>query len=230
MDTNIYAEGCISDDTIYEGSINFTDKISGDLLSRSYFKNGILNGITEEFYKNGIIKSSGNYENGKMNGYTFFYDSTGNLVRQQNTYYDLPVGPRIDFKDGNPSTFGFYSLEKRLLFYLDYDSVYGKRITDLQESYFFLNKQEYALNDKVSQEKEYFMYTMNPPKYDFNYELVKVDSSMQIKEIKLKINNNKPWTFFALKSNNQSNELNAIRLTIYDSINNERATLMKRLW
>jgi antitoxin component YwqK of YwqJK toxin-antitoxin module len=77
------------------------------------------------------------YDNGKINGEVKIFDSTGGLLETQNLYYDLRVGQSIEYKQGRINQYYFYSLENKELLHIDYDSIQGKKIEQLNDTSFF---------------------------------------------------------------------------------------------
>ena len=59
-----------------EWSTFFSD---GRLLSKSYFKAGLLNGPFKSYQSNGDVRSVGSYKNGKRSGQWVTYQSNGDV-------------------------------------------------------------------------------------------------------------------------------------------------------
>ena len=55
-------------------------KYSGNLMARSYVKNGKKEGLEENFWGNGQLATTGSYENGMKHGTWFLYSSAGELL------------------------------------------------------------------------------------------------------------------------------------------------------
>lgn len=63
------------------------------------FKDGVLNGIKQKWYKNGKIESKENYSLGVLNGEQFYYSYDGNLICHTNLINgngDLIIDRRLD--------------------------------------------------------------------------------------------------------------------------------------
>jgi hypothetical protein len=234
IDSQTYAEGSFGRDTVFQGLIKFVDRKTGNLTATANYENGVLDGETIDFYPDGRMKFSGSYEKGKLNGYVSFFDRSGNVGERQYYYYDLVVGPRIKYKNGFPKSYKFYSLENELLFHINYDSVYGNTIDELQKSFFYFNKREYEENENPLSRNnavvsEYFIYIMAPPRFNFEYDLVDIDSSYKVKSIVKRFKGDRPWAKFSIKDGTEEDGCKAIRLLIRDSINNINTTMFRRL-
>ncbi len=55
---------------------------SGNITSRTYFKNGLLNGISEKYYENGKLKSKTNWVNSMTHGELVYYYANGKIERK----------------------------------------------------------------------------------------------------------------------------------------------------
>jgi hypothetical protein len=143
------------------------------------------------------------------------------------------VGNNINFLNDRPNKYYFYSLDDDILFYLNYDSIKGKRLIDLQSNYFFFRKSDYELtgeNEYQTKGMELFLYTPNPPKFDFRYSLVLIDSSYKVLLVLKEFDNTLPWSAFDLTKNLETaNAKLAIKLRIEDSINDQKMTFWKKL-
>ena len=84
---DVYAEGDISKDTVFNGLIRFYDTSHNRLVMVASYKNGVLDGPRTDYYKSGRPETKIKYENGKikeqgqyLNGirdqvWTIFYES-----------------------------------------------------------------------------------------------------------------------------------------------------------
>lgn len=226
------ANGKISADTTYDGLIKFYDVKSNKLIRECTYLHGILHGKRIDYYINGQIADKFFYENGKQNGYASVFDTNGNLLNKDFYYYDIKTGPSIDYLNGKISGYWFYSLNGDALFTLQYDSLKGKRITDTHSGYFFYHVNDFMdLTDSGFSEKkqEYFLYTPNPPKYNFDYSLVIVENGYNIKSTIKRFDNDLPWSTFSLNKNLDSTEKFALKLLIRDSINGGDIAMFKIL-
>lgn len=133
---DVYAEGDISKDTVFNGLIRFYDTSHNRLVKVANYKKGIQDGLQTDYYKNGKPETEINYENGKINGEVIIYDSAGIVIEKDNYYYDLLTGPWHEFKNGKLSNYHFYSLESELLFTIDYDK--SRKIEEINDKNFFL--------------------------------------------------------------------------------------------
>lgn len=227
LENDIRAEGNILNDSIFQGLIKFYDTRTNKLVSQTEYDKGLENGLSTSFYPNGNISSEMNYKDGKLSGYSKFYDSSSKLSNIQYSYYDLNVGPLISFKDGKPSTFDFYSFDNELLFSLRYDSIGSKRITDLKKDFFFFKKTNVLIDSNAK--NEYLIYLVNPPNYHFQYSLCVVNDSFEIiKRLKI-FNESNVWEHFDINPTQlRTNHHFVLKLELADSING-RAILFKKL-
>lgn len=167
-----------------------------------------------------------NYNDNKPNGKSYYYDSIGNILSQNNEYYGLRVGPNIDFVNNKPKKYYFYSFDNEVLFQLDYDSIGNHGILDIVKEFFFIKT--YRINDTLN---EYHVFNINPPKYKFDYSLVVVDQYQIVKKVLKDLTSNQVWFDFQLPGNYNvaMNEWYAIKLSVKDSINNRDCVMQKIL-
>jgi hypothetical protein len=228
---NLKAVGDIGRDTTYNGLIRFYNSKDGRLLYTCNYNDNILTGQKIFFHNNGTIYSKQNYSNGELNGFSFFYDSSGNLYSKQYFYYGVKAGHDVNYNTNHPCEYSFFSLENELLFYLNYDSLGNNKLTQEKPSYFFFKTRKFSLLSDTTGAKntEYFIYLPNPPKFNFHYSLVTIDSSYNILAEKQVLDSNRIWDTFTIVDSTEKVAY-AIRLVIIDSINNnDRYTMFKKL-
>jgi hypothetical protein len=235
IDNNVRAEGNITKDTLYDGLIKFYDVNSNKLIQECTYIHGVENGHSIYYYKTGKISAKSFFENGKQNGYSLFYDIDGKLISKDFFYHGIRAGSSSKYSNNSISKYWFYSLDNKLLFYISYDSLTSrKRITELQERFFFYNEREYsdlAFNEISKPKKEFFIYTPNPPKYNFRYSLVLTDNKYKkVTEVE-KFSTETPWSVFTVDENLLLNndERYAFRLLISDSVSGGDITMYKFL-
>src|SRR5450432_1114236 len=129
------AEGVFLPGNVFNGEINYYDSLTNHLVETGTYKNGVLEEERTTFYPNGDIKTKSVYSNGKVYGFVISFDSFKNVINTQYRYYDLRVGPSIDYKAGNPTEFWYYSLDNELLSHIKYDSILNKKISDITKNY-----------------------------------------------------------------------------------------------
>lgn len=233
---NERAEGNISRDSVFNGLIKFYDIKTNKLVSECNYINGAIEGERKDYYLNGKLSARTYYKGGRLFGSSYIYDTSGMLEKKEHYYYDIRVGESIKFKEGKLSEFYFYSLDGVLLFSIKYDSISTKRITDFQSDFFFIRDREYS--SVVADEgttrikaKEFFLYTPNPPNYNFRYSLVKVDSLYKDDNTIQEFDGNVPWSAFDIEDfyTSRTNLKYAIKLVIYDSIAGGDITIYRRL-
>ena len=184
---NVYAEGEISKDTIFNGLIKFYDTSSNQLLYSSNYANGIVQGARIDYFKNGSIKSKTGFRDGKQSGELLRFDTNGALINRQNFYYDLRYGPSIEYQNNAVIRYHFYSLENKELLYIDYDAINVKKTEQINDTNFFF----YHFNNKSTSESDsletyLFLYLPDPPNLKFEYSLCIINNDYTIvKSLKL---------------------------------------------
>ena len=213
---DVIAEGNITDDTVYNGLIKFYDTSKSRLISVAVYDSGVLNGNQIEYFPDGKKKAELNYENGKINGKVIFFDTIGNIDKSQNFYYDLIVGPSLEYKDGNLSKYIFYSLDKKELISIDYDTIQGKSIEQLNNyEFFFWNIINFNTSQSNNPQKELFVYLPNPPKLNFKYSLCIIDNAYKIKQTIKEFNTDSYWDTVTLDYDKLTNNyMYALKLTV----------------
>jgi len=206
---DVIAEGNISKDTVYNGIIKFYDKASNKLVT------------------------SVNYKEGMMHGEAKFFDSSGNVSDKQSFYYGLRVGPSIEYKKGQISQYYFYSLENKELLHINYDSIQGKRIDQLNDtSFFFWHLSDYSAYKSQDRRTELFVYLPNPPKLNFKYSLCIIDNAYHIKTVVKEFVPIANWDVISIDYPNlKTGEIYAIKLSVDDEFDNDNriATMFKKL-
>jgi len=214
-------------DLVYEGN-NISENFLNDtvliynknkkLLWKKTYKDNELNGISIEYHDNGIPYHIQHYSEGLKNGLSSYYNEDGKIVYSNNFYYDLPAGPLIFYDENqDPRKYHFISLENFTLLYIDYDQWTG--IDEYFKKFIY-----YSLNNMgVGDEKavSIFLYTMNPPKFNFTYTLCKknIDKNQKIDTVN-SISNNHFFTQLTVPSL-PDDEKYVIGLKVYDSIMNK---------
>ena len=233
MNNGNRAIGKISADSVFDGVIKFYDVSTNKLIEESKYDRGVQNGFDILYFQNGMISVKSYYKDGKQDGYSYIYNDKGKLISQNYFYYGIRMGNNVEYLDGVIKKYWFYSLDNGILFYLDYDSIKGKQLTDFQASFFFYHiKEYYILDKKDSQIKktEYFPYTPSPPKFEFKYDLILVDSNRKVLSVLKEFSNSQPWSIFDLDNKIENSSIKrALRLQIVDSINKKKMGTMRVL-
>jgi hypothetical protein len=190
-----------------------------------------LHGENKEYYPNGVLKIDGYYSDGKKNGYVSFFDSTGTLLSKRYYYYGILVGPSIDYKDNEPTEYSFNSLDNRPLFYINYDSIKGMNIEDLQKGYIYFDIYQKAdVITKKNVRKEYRLYLISPPKFRFAYALCIIKEKYQVVQEIKQFDNAKIWdTFETDHTLLAPGQTFAIRLFIDDDTNQQALGMFKKI-
>lgn len=222
---DMIAKGEIKD-SIYNGKISFYNKATGKLIAESNYINGVLNGEYKKYNDSNKVIVLGNYNDGLPNGYSYVYDGNGKLKVKSFIYYNIRVGACIQYLNDKPKKYYYYSLDNKLLFYIDYDSINGKGILDIAKNFFFINS--YNVDNTTD---EYRLYNINPPKYNFKYSLVTVDENKKIKDTIQEFNSNNIWHKFdiCLQPKLPANTFYAINIFIKDSVNGRDCVMLKLL-
>jgi hypothetical protein len=233
LGNGVTAEGRIGPDTVYDGPIKFYDAKANRLIEEGNYVNGIKSGTDIIYNRNGTIASKAGFADGKQNGYSFLFDTSGNLVQKTYSYYGLNVGASVNYSNDSVKEFYFYGLDENVLMYLNYDSIKGKKLGEIQSKLFFFHDtyyQPYHNQGTYQDLKSFFVYTPNPPKFDFKYSFVLVDSAFKVLSVLNQISNSQPWSIINIdwKSDHPNQKL-ALRLKIRDSINNKDITGFKVL-
>ncbi|NND94442.1 MAG: toxin-antitoxin system YwqK family antitoxin [Flavobacteriales bacterium] len=106
-DRSLKAEGTYVDDKKNGLFKSFNEK--GELVSVEKYVNGILDSeaaettvvdIRNEYYSNGVVKSSGSYKEGKKHGVHRDYDEEGNIIASRIYEYGKEVGSGIIGRSG----------------------------------------------------------------------------------------------------------------------------------
>jgi antitoxin component YwqK of YwqJK toxin-antitoxin module len=230
---DVIAEGNITEDTVYNDLIRFYDTSNNRLISVANYDSGVLNGKQIDYFPDSKIKAELNYENGKVNGKVIFSDSVGDIDKSQNFYYDLLVGPSIEYKDGNISKYTFYSFDKKDLFSIDYDTIQGKTIEQLNNyEFFFWNIINFNNSQSSKPQKELFVYLPNPPKFNFKYSLCIIDDAYKIKQTVKEFDTDKIWETVTLEYDKLNDSyMYALKLTVENETDDKERieTFFKKL-
>ena len=73
---------------------------NGKIAERLFYKNGKLDGSTERHAANGILLNNLSYKDGKLNGLAKYYDIKGKLIYTGNYEDDVKVGKWKYFENG----------------------------------------------------------------------------------------------------------------------------------
>jgi hypothetical protein len=114
---------------------------------------------------------------------------------------------------------------------VNYDSILGKQIENLQKGFIFFNVYDKAdIISHKNRRTEYLLYLMSPPKFRFVYSLCIIKDKFEIVEGIKQFDNLKTWDTFDIDNNQlKPNERFAIRLTIDDDINKQSVEMFKRI-
>ena len=155
----------IGQDTILNGHITFYDS-TGNLVFITNYKDGIMNGLSKEFYKNKKIKQEVNYFYGIQHGITKDYDSTGEIIYQTNYFHGLKSGSQLSYRNDSCKLYAFSNFEDYILYSCNYinDST-------IIETGGLLNYITYPIRVDSSNKIELFLYLIDPPHKKITYKL-----------------------------------------------------------
>lgn len=228
-----YAEGQISNDTVFNGQIKFYDLRSNHLTEIATYDSGVLNGKRIVYHKNGKIKAIFSFVSGKANGEININDTNGNVIQKQNFYYDLLVGPSIHYKNNEVKHYYFYSFDNEQLFHIDYDSIDNKPIEEINKGKFiFWHLNQYSTSESDSLKTELFIYLPNPPHIRFKYSLCITDNLYNVRQVIKDFNSDNIWETFTLNfSKLHEGEMFSIRLKTSTPFTNDNknSTMFKKL-
>lgn len=228
-----YAEGVITDDTTFIGTIKFYDLKTNKLTEIATYDSGVLNGQRIVFYPNGKTKAIFSFEHDKDHGENKIYDTSGAISLIQYSYHGLRVGPSIKYKYGDVKQYYFYSLDKEQLINIDYDSISDKSIEQINDGKFiFWHTYKYSTAESDSLITDLFIYLPNPPSIKFKYSLCIVDNAYDVKSVVKEFNSGDIWETCTLDySFLKSNQFFAIRLRTETPFGDDKrnSTMFKKL-
>jgi hypothetical protein len=220
---NMVLKGYVINDSIFNDTVYYYN-FSGKLLRKDKFSNGKLNGVSIDYHFNGKPRMVSYYSNGLKNGTNSYFDTAGICYYKDYYYYDLPVGPIIYFnKDGSPKSYFFINIQNETLFNINYKNWDGINKVDMKCINFTANSQRVDSTHKIF----LLLYLLNPPKFSFEYTIVKKKRNSENGFVKLfMITNDFPFKNLILPEL-LNDENYAIQLNIYDSLLNKRNVIFK---
>lgn len=177
IDGNLEVSGVFKEDSIYDGIMTFTDLRNNTVLSKTTFKEGVRNGISTEYYRNGKVKLLASYVNGEITGEAEYFDSLGFINYSQDYFYGIPVGGQVLYSLGLVNRYNYFNFEGELIFTLNYDSIKGAKIVDLSPEVFqFKIFDKMPISELNGNDTYIRIYELKPPKYLFEYSIIEIDS------------------------------------------------------
>jgi len=86
---------------------------NGNVMVKSRYINGVLNGVYQAFDEEGTMTFNGHYRNGLLHGQVMKYNRFGSVVLIEHYYNGMLNGPTISYDDdGIIKTFDLYELGK----------------------------------------------------------------------------------------------------------------------
>jgi antitoxin component YwqK of YwqJK toxin-antitoxin module len=106
------------------------------LIEAGNYVHGMQSGSDIIYNRSGTIAYKADFAGDKQNGYSYHFDTSGNLVQKSNNYFGLNVGGSVNYKSDSVKEFYFYDLDENLLMYIDYDSIKAeKKISEQEYAY-----------------------------------------------------------------------------------------------
>lgn len=155
----------IGKDTLFADTIKYFNE-EGKLVFKSNYVNNKLEGLSLEFYPNGIIKSEASYLSNELHGIAKNYDSMGNLVNSANFFHGLQAGGQMDYIGQFDSLYTFSSLESYRL----YNSEYQNDSTCIEDGH-TLNYSVSPVNENGTMKYQVFVYVVEPPHKKLTYKI-----------------------------------------------------------
>lgn len=216
--------GNIIGDTLFNDTIKYYN-LNEKLISSKVFKRGKQEGLSTDFYPNGNPHHITSYTNGIKNGYSFYFDSSNNLIYKDYYYYGLTVGPIIFFNKREPKRYFFSNLQNEDLISINYEEWKGVKEVFSNCINFTKNFQKRDSTRELS----LFLYLINPPKFSFKYTVFKKKKMDEtgFTEVE-KINSTLPFAQISLPILPKDDHY-VIGLNIYDSIIGKQTIVYKDL-
>jgi hypothetical protein len=171
-------EGLATKDSLFNGRVNCYDSIDNTLLWYSNYRYGIRNGVTVQYYKNGVISDSMFYQNGNTNGFAYKFDSSGKLLYKVFYVNNRLVGHTYDYDStGEVSDYTFTDFDDDILFY-SWREKDGSFYTYNSPSY--IDSKIYQYSDNGIKKYGLLLYLLSPPGMKSHYELAIRNQQNQI--------------------------------------------------
>ena len=224
-----FIEGNISRDTVYNGLIRFFTTKFHTLETEANYREGKLHGRSVDYYKNGQERMISSYENGKINGYAYYFLEDGTLSERIFYYHGLYFGPHTSYKNGKPYYYKFLSLEGQELFGFEYD--YEKKVVKKhsEDAFFFYYPRVLDIYGDEVAKTMYLVYLPNPPYFRFKYDLVITDSAYNIYYQRPLVDSIGFMNVVLDPPLDAPTKFHALRLNIYDSTDHSEVLMFKKL-
>jgi antitoxin component YwqK of YwqJK toxin-antitoxin module len=154
-------------DTIFDGPIEYFDT-TGKLSTIINYSSNIKNGEFIDYYSNGKISQKAYYSQGNLHGIADFFDSSGKVIYESNSFYGIEVGPIKSFSEDTFKLYRFKNFEGVDLYRCGWDSskkiIEGGSLLNYVTNY-FMDLDEGKLKMSL------FIYLINPPHKHITYKL-----------------------------------------------------------
>lgn len=223
---NLIIKGYVINDTLFDDTVYYytSKKI---LKYKQVYSRGKLDGISQEFYPNGNLKTQTSYTNGLKNGQNHYFDSAGKRTYSDFYYHGLSVGPILYYNaKQEPSLFFFVSLDNQTLMEIDYESWKGVNDHILKLINYTYTVQQ---SDSVRQ-GALFVYFVKPPKFSTEYSLYKRNRNNQDEyHFVADLDDDLPFAEYTLPMLSKDFYY-SIRLSVYDSLLNKKTIINREVW
>jgi antitoxin component YwqK of YwqJK toxin-antitoxin module len=218
-------KGNVINDSIFNDTMYYYNE-NNLLISKRFFREGKQSGISIDYYGNGRPEIISNYSDGMKNGSYSVFDSNGVLTYKGFYYYDLGVGPIVYFDQGRPKRYFFIDLNDQDILHIYYPEWDG--INNVYDK--LINFSTNTIRIDSTKEISVFMYLLTPPKFSFDYSVVKTKiRGIDEMDVIKKLSDSLPFTAFSLPLLHNKEEKYAIKLSVYDSILNKNTIIYKDL-
>lgn len=212
-------------DTILDGAIKFYDTAK-KLVAIRWYSNGILNGNSMSYYRNGNIHDSSFFINNNKNGFNYIFDSLGHLVYKANYYYGKQIGPVFTYNMSNEILeYSFNNFEDDILYYYSYDTL-NKKANYPDDKYLIKVNTTETIEDGHEGVKV-FLYIFNPPHLKLTYKICQFDLENTLVDSTIITKNKFYYEKFYKKTND------TLRLTLmlnkYDSLAHKEIVIAEHL-
>jgi hypothetical protein len=115
-------EAIFSKDSIMNGNSSYYSK-EGKLLNTTMYKDGMKNGISINYFPNGLVSDSVEFKCGKEVGYWRYFDVAGKKQYADYYYYGLQYGPELIYESDKLHKFLFSDLNRKVIVNCFYNSL-----------------------------------------------------------------------------------------------------------
>lgn len=159
----------VNGDTIFEGQIQYYDS-SNKIVEVSEFQKNKRNGESVVFYPNGHVRQISTYIAGYKNGQSIAYNNVGKIVKKNNKYFGLDMGPVEFYQNDSLRAYEFLSVDGYPIYRAEYDS--GKGLLETGRLLCYVST---FSDDNKFRRIKIFLYLINPPGKALTYKIFDAD-------------------------------------------------------